>query len=324
MGGEARAMSLVTPREPAVRQPTQPASITTQQARRMQRWSQLVLASASSTGRRHVVNEDSHTDLGKDSSVFVVADGVGGGAMAAFASREVVKRLHAALGGRSISAATVRSALVEADRHVGRGIARRTGRSGATTVALCASTGALRSRWFIGWVGDCRVYRLFSAAGPGAQLLTRDDTYRNLGERPPTGGSLDDPARMVGNGAVGEPNVEPIELRCGESLVLCSDGVYKHVSTDEMVRALDAAMPLAQCCRQLVDAARANGSVDDATVLVVRRDRHPTRLLWRRAGAGAVALLLSAVVFALVTHSEASSVRPVTSLQSPMHLESQP
>jgi protein phosphatase len=317
-------MSLVTPREPAARQTTPAALITTQQARRTQRWSQLVLASASSAGKRHVVNEDSHSELGKDSSVFVVADGVGGGAMAAFASREVVKRLHAALGGRSISAATVRTALVEADRYVGRGIARRTGRSGATTVALCASTGAFLSRWFIGWVGDCRIYRLCSAAGPGAQLLTRDDTYRNLRERPPHGGSLDDPARMVGNGAVGEPNVERIELRCGESLMLCSDGVYKHVTTDEMVRALDAPMPLAQCCRQLVDAARANGSVDDATVLVVRRDRHPSRLLWRHAGAGAIALLLSAVVFALVAHTDASSVPPVTTLQSPIYVESQP
>ena len=315
---------MVTPREPVGGQATRTALITTQQGRRVQRWSQLVVAAASSTGKRHVVNEDNHSDLGKDSSVFIVADGVGGGAMAAWASREVVKRVHRALAGCTIDAPAVRAALVEADRHVGRGIARRTPRSGAATVALCASTGAFLSRWFIGWVGDCRIYRLCSVAGRDAQLLTRDDTYRNLSETPPPGGSLDDPARMVGNGAVGEPNVERVSLRHGESLLLCSDGVYKHVTTDQMASMLAAAVPLAQCCSHLIDAARENGSVDDATVLVVRRDPRGQHVLWRYACAGAIALLLSALVLALATPSDASPDASMTSLKSPTHTESQP
>src|SRR6185436_14545828 len=113
-------------------------------------------------------------------------------------------------------------------------------KSGAATVALCAGTGALLSKWLIAWVGDCRVYRVRAAHDEPAELLTRDDTYGHLGEDPPLGGSPDDPARMVGNGAVTAPNVESVHLGDGEMLVLCSDGLHKHVGPHEINRQLRA------------------------------------------------------------------------------------
>jgi len=313
-------MSVVTPREPAEREaPRAPLAIT-QQARLVQRWSHLVAAAASCPGKRHVVNEDSHSDLASGAPVFVVADGVGGGAMAAWASRQVVKRLHSALAARPIDGDAIRDALLEADRDVGRGIARRTARSGATTVALCAGTGSFLPRWYIGWVGDCRIYRL-SRTGETVELLTRDDTYRNLGERPPPGGSVDDPARMVGNGAVGTPNVQRIDLRFGEALLLCSDGVYKHVSSDEIAGAFAGASPLAERCVRLLEVARSHGSADDATALVVRHDRRARSPLWRYALASALLLLLSAVFLALAPQWEAAPAGSTPVMSSQLHPE---
>ena len=64
----------------------------------------LELAVASGRGKRHAVNEDSHSALDRPSPVYVVADGVGGGAMASWASRELVRRLHAALDRRRVDA----------------------------------------------------------------------------------------------------------------------------------------------------------------------------------------------------------------------------
>src|SRR5260370_39019167 len=95
-------------------------------------------AAASARGRRREVNEDWHSAFNGSAPLFVVADGVGGGAMAAQASRELVSRLHAALDGRRIDAAAIRDALLCADREVGRSISNATGASGAATVALCA------------------------------------------------------------------------------------------------------------------------------------------------------------------------------------------
>lgn len=232
---------------------------------------QLELAVASGRGRCHTVNEDSYSALDRPAPVYVVADGVGGGAMASWASRELVQRLHAALDGRRVDACALSDALLDADREVGRAIAEHTNASGAATVALCAATGPLLSRWLIAWVGDCRIYRLRTAPDEPAELLTRDDTYRHLGEHPPPGGSADDPARMVGNGAVDEPNVASVQLGDGEILVLCSDGLHKHVPPQEINRQLCASVSLARCCARLVELARLHGSRDDATVLAIRR-----------------------------------------------------
>jgi protein phosphatase len=229
-------------------------------------------AVASLRGKARAVNEDSHSPLGQWSPLFVVADGVGGGALASRASRELVTRLHEALDAARPDAQTLRDALVDCDRTIARSIASRTTAAGAATVAVCACADASWERWLIAWVGDCRVYRLSAQSGASAQLLTVDDTYRHLREAPPPGGSLDDPARMVGNGAVGpRPNVRKVELRSDEMLVLCSDGVHRRVAAGDIGRLLRGEGPLAERCRRLVRHARASGSDDDATVLVVHR-----------------------------------------------------
>jgi PPM family protein phosphatase len=271
-------MNLLTPLEPATprREATRRDRATVAQAAALTtRWTRLELAVASGRGRRHAVNEDSHSALDRPAPVYVVADGVGGGAMASWVSRELVLMLHAALDGRRVDANSLRDALLDADSAVGHSIASRTQASGAATVALCAGTGQLLSRWLLAWVGDCRVYRVGAGPDGPAELLTRDDTYAHLGETPPPGGSPDDPARMVGNGAVTLPNVANVELLDGEMLVLCSDGLHKHVAPQEISRELHAGVPLARSCTRLVELARSHGSSDDATVLVVHRLAQP-------------------------------------------------
>jgi serine/threonine protein phosphatase PrpC len=277
-------MSLVTPREPALprsHRASAQAMTATQQTQMMTRWSRLTIATATQCGEGHAVNEDSHSALTGISPVFVVADGVGGGALAAWASCQLVLRLHRALDRRHIDPALLRDALLEADRDIARGLAHRSAGPGAATVALCAGTGRLVSKWLLAWVGDCRAYRLGVAEDQPAELLTRDDTYRNFGEAPPAGGSPDDPARMVGNGAVASPNVAHADLGLGEVLLLCSDGVHKHVDEREMGRVLREQGGLAERCQRLVELARHGGSYDDATVLVVRRDPKSSAKLLR-------------------------------------------
>lgn len=226
--------------------------------------------------------------------------------MAAWASRNVVACLQRTLTRSPLDAGGVRAALLAADREVAHGIARRTSRTGAATVAVCAATDARFTHWLIGWVGDCRIYRL-SGKSPAQRvdLLTRDDTYRNLGETPPVGGSADDPARMVGNGAVDAPNVARVRLEGGDALVLCSDGIHKFVSDRQMLDALTADAPLAQRCLRLVEIARAHGSVDDATALVVHRQARAGTMR-KLASACVLAVLLTAVAFALASDEEAA------------------
>ena len=295
-------MSLVTPYEPVFShrdQTSRAASATSRHAVRVTPWVRLEMAAASVRGRRRHVNEDWHSAFNESAPLFVVADGVGGGAVPAQASRELVSRLHAALDGRRIDAPAIRNALLCADREVGRSISRVTEASGAATVELCGATDIPLSRWLVVRVGDSRVYRVGAGPDEPAQALTVDDTYRHLGETPPAGGSYDDPARMVGNGAISQPNVEQVALRRGEMLVICSDGVHKHVEAGELSRVLHGSAPLVRCCGRLLALARAHGSSDDATVLVVRREPRRTRLAWLIAGGVLVAALIVALVVAL-------------------------
>ena len=295
-------MSVPTPRDaawpapPLVERRARPRARTSNVAREAEiatRWARLRTAVATSAGGRHVVNEDCHSALEDPVPLFVVADGVGGGARAAHASRELVTRLHAALDGSVPDAAAVRTALLDADRAIDRGIAGTSGQPGAATVALCTPTGSSLAHWLVAWVGDCRVYRLPARQRDGAELLTVDDTYRHLREAPPPGGSLDDPARMVGNGAVDAPNVRPLNLRAGDMLVLCSDGVHKHAAAGDIARLLREPGPLARRCLRLIELARARGSHDDATVLVVQRPARDLAPLARAATTGVLVALLA-------------------------------
>ncbi|HJV96671.1 MAG TPA: PP2C family serine/threonine-protein phosphatase [Albitalea sp.] len=268
------AGSLITPLEPA--SPHGPpviadAPAVAQQAMHTTAWGHIDAAVASSRGSQHASNEDAHSALGGAGRLFVVADGVGGGAMAQLASRELVAQLHQTLDAQRIDADRIRAAMLDADRAIARRIAQVTESPGAATVALCAPVNAFASKWLVAWVGDCRVYRLATRGEPRVELLTRDDTFRHLNEAPPSVGSLDDPARMVGNGATAGASVAQHELACGDLLVLCSDGVHKFVGVDDWCRLLTQPVSLARRCEDLIALARANGSVDDATVLLLQR-----------------------------------------------------
>lgn len=247
----------------------------------------LLLAAASSRGPNHPDNEDAHSPIDQPTRLLVVADGVGSGALASLASSALVERLHQSLADHAeteadahtdadadadASADAIRDAVLDADRVVQARLAERTSMPGAATLALCLR-GRSPARWSIAWVGDCRVYRLPAphAADAMAQALTRDDSYANLGEPMPAGGSPDDPARMVGNGAVFEPNVAQADLDRGEGLLLCSDGLHRHVSAEAIGAAFARHASLAAACDALVAQAREHGSRDDITVLALRR-----------------------------------------------------
>jgi serine/threonine protein phosphatase PrpC len=252
----------ITPLEPAA-PPVPPISGVSSSG-----WARIEFAVASSCGRTHAQNEDAHSPPTLAGRLFVVADGVGGGAMARTASRLLVARLHHALDGERADAERIRAAVLAADGAIARHIARSSDLPGAATLALCAPANLRATRWFVAWVGDCRVYRI-AAGGAGAELLTRDDTFAHLGETPPVGSTPDDPARMVGNGATTGANVAVCPLAAGERLALCSDGVHKHVDAESLGRLLGASGPLAVRCDAVLALARRRGSIDDATLMLV-------------------------------------------------------
>jgi serine/threonine protein phosphatase PrpC len=159
-------MTQITPIDPgSSRKGTGPPAIVVHQSVHTTLFGRIASAVASSCGSVHGVNEDAHSMLDREAALYVVADGVGGGAMAAMASRRLVAHLHGALEVDGVAADTVCQAMLDADRAIADSIAQLTASPGAATVALCAPVNVLASRWLIAWVGDCRVYQLAAAAG---------------------------------------------------------------------------------------------------------------------------------------------------------------
>ncbi len=242
---------------------------------------------ASLRGSYHEENEDSFIPVLPAPSRLAVADGVGGGARGRVASQALIERIRQLTSAILARPTRLRQWLFDADDAVAAEIARHTDRLGASTFVAALPQWGWR-RWQITWAGDCRAYRLRGRGEP--QLLTRDDTYEHLNETPPPNAGADDPARMVGNGAVEEANHAVAILRCGEILLLCSDGVHKQVPAEQMAEVLRGRESLNARCRKLVAAAHKNGGTDDATVVAAQRHR------WFEVGDAVWALAFAALL----------------------------
>lgn len=218
-------------------------------------------------------------------SLVVLADGMGGhrgGQVAsALAVQACMQAFHA--GGPAADGAARRRqdalhpSLLEALRAANRRIWERAGAEPAlqgmgTTLVLFAPQG---TSGHVAWVGDSRLYRWRDG---DLQCLTRDDTLvmgmldRGLIDADQ---ALHHPDHAVLTQAVGThaeipaPHVAgPFDLREGDRLLLCSDGVHDVLDTAVLAQALAHATPEA-AAQQLLALALQHGTTDNVTVGVV-------------------------------------------------------
>ena len=236
----------------------------------------LTAAFASEAGSGHARNEDccSHVPSAERPGFCGVADGVGGGAHGEIASSVLLAHCAQAPKETYRDPARLVDWLTGADTRVREAIARRTSQTGAATLA--AAWFPSQGTAYLLNVGDCRVYQLKPRKRRYViQQLTVDQTYASFEQQPPLNGKPDDPARMVGTGAVGVPPVVKAQIRERELLLLCSDGVHKFVSDDQIAELVSSGLgegsPLESICDALVHAAKRNGGHDDASALLVMR-----------------------------------------------------
>jgi serine/threonine protein phosphatase PrpC len=69
-----------------------------------------------------------------------------------------------------------------------------------------------------------------------------------------------------------------VELKLGDTLLLCTDGLTKHLAADEVVRLLSRDQGARDACRTLVDAAMHRGGRDNITVVVAQFQDVDTKL----------------------------------------------
>lgn len=220
--------------------------------------------------------------LGLKGALLLVADGMGGAAGGALASRMAVEAIAQDLATRwcaerssspQLFGARLREAVELANAAIHNHAAHdaRLRGMGSTATAV----GLLENYLYLAHVGDSRAY-LIRRREP--VQLTRD---QSLVQELVASGALTEqeaetsPHRNVLLQALGTARSVRVEvgyheLHRGDVIALCSDGLYRVVQHDEIAHALGAADDLAAACTALVELANERGGPDNVTVLAAR------------------------------------------------------
>src|SRR6266542_2659967 len=105
-------------------------------------------------------------------------------------------------------------------------------------------------------VGDCRAYRV---RGEVIVQLTTDHTLPKHPQVLMRALGIPDPV---------EPDAGHSDCAVGDRFILCTDGVHRSMGDDEL-RALAVSDAPARAAEKIVTKARANGSDDDATCVIL-------------------------------------------------------
>jgi protein phosphatase len=125
---------------------------------------------------------------------------------------------------------------------------------------------------FVVHVGDSRAYHL---RDDKLQRLTRDQTmgaylvdqYAMTEQQVEQGGFNNVLSSAVGAQEM-MPTVSALTLEPGDTLLLCTDGLTKHVPEERLASVLSGMPGAENGCRELVDLALAEGGRDNVTVVV--------------------------------------------------------
>ena len=74
--------------------------------------------------------------------------------------------------------------------------------------------------------------------------------------------------RAIGISPDAQVDVNRFELNEGDQLLMCSDGLFKTVSKERIIKVLELRIPLEEKCAQLIKMANDAGGPDNITVLI--------------------------------------------------------
>jgi protein phosphatase len=233
-----------------------------------------------STGEVSLTPSLREHQLGPRGTLFLVADGMGGEACGEVASQicitTVPKRLYDNLKKSGNVSETnfvllLRESIEFANQIIFQKAQTDPSYKGMGTTTTAAAL--LGTRLFVAQVGDSRAYLIRN--GEMVQL-TQDQTYLNylkeigaeLPEDPETDRRKSILTQAVGSSETVDVRVTYTQVRQGDRLLLCSDGLYNMVKGAELIRLLEPGKELSVTCRVLIDKANEHGGTDNITVIL--------------------------------------------------------
>lgn len=247
---------------------------------------ELTYAQLSSRGPVRPHNEDSldfwqPADLEEQrerGAVAILADGVGGHGRGEVASRlavDVALRTFRECKSGTAPKQALWQMITAANVAVyDQGMEDRDGGRMATTLTIALFR---NDEITLGHVGDCRAYLI---QGGQIRQLTADHSYaamqRKLGLISEAEAAASEMRCMLTRSVGREPTVQidcyAAQVRRGDRLVQCSDGLHQCV-TDEEILEIATHVPPEQACRELVALAEKRGADDNLSVQVIQVNR---------------------------------------------------
>ena len=228
--------------------------------------------------------EEREYELGDRGVLLVVADGMGGAAAGELASEMATATIYQQLVTSWLSepeasgqrfAYRLKEAVEVANQEIHDYAKAHPENRGMGTTAT--AVGVLGDHLYVSQVGDSRAYLI---RGGEAHQLTR---YQSLMQRLVDAGELTEEEaaqserRNIILQALGpDPKIKVDlthqEIRKGDILVICSDGLSGQVKKDEIAQTATGERNLSAACERLVALANQRGGPDNITVIAARMD----------------------------------------------------
>ncbi|MCX5756657.1 MAG: protein phosphatase 2C domain-containing protein [Gemmatimonadetes bacterium] len=219
---------------------------------------------------------------GARGTLFMVADGMGGAAAgeiaSAMATEVVLSELdlrwrQASDSSPETFARALKDATEAANTRINRYAAEHPENRGMGTTATIA--GILGDMLFLSQVGDSRGYLV---RGGVARQITKDQSLMQklieAGELTAEEAEVSERRNIILQALGPEPMVKvdltSQQVRQGDTLVLCSDGMSGQMRTADISRIVNEDPDLVATCRKLIDLANDNGGPDNITVIAAR------------------------------------------------------
>jgi protein phosphatase len=235
-----------------------------------------------STGNATLQPEVRQHVAGPRGSLFMVADGMGGAAAGEIASAmatevvlEEMQRMWVEGVDRSPEAfarALKHAAKAANSKINGYALSHPEYRGMGTTATIA---GLLGDTIYVAQIGDSRGYLVRDSVG--IQITKDQSLMQKLVE---AGELTEEEAehserrniilQALGPEASIKVDLTHQQLRKGDTLVLCSDGLSTQINRDRITQIVAGEKDLTAACKKLIDAANANGGPDNITVIVAR------------------------------------------------------
>jgi len=232
-------------------------------------------------------NNEDNFGYDLECGIFILCDGMGGAAAGEIASKLGVDTILESFrdppdqplsdqtepAGASLAVRALGEAIQRANRAIYEEASENQERSGMGTTVVAVYVG--NESFTVGHVGDSRAYLIRKSK---VQQLTNDHSLvmeqvrRGLltMEEARTSRMQNLVTRALGADQGVEPDISSHPAMAGDVVLLCSDGLCRFVSEQEMQDIVSANPDLQQCCERLIEAGKDGGSDDNITCVLLR------------------------------------------------------